>query len=165
VEDKKSAALAQVSRPVHERYFVCILSFKTNLKQTFNLILPIPITLSLPECNNQWRCYISNQQDALQILLFQGFHANNQSFDYTFLYSPAKLDDFHVARIDPENSGRKLLFILCPFFSNKSSIQFFLLSCGFFIIASIIFIAVKLFMFFKTMPGIALLMNEQIKWK
>jgi len=55
---------------------------------------------------------------------------------------------------DRDNSGRKLLFILCPFFSNKSSIQFFLLSRGFFIIASINFIAVKLFMFFKTIrPG------------
>jgi hypothetical protein len=51
------------------------------------------------------------------------------------------------------------------FSQNKSGIQFFLLSCRFFIVASIIFIAVKLFMFFKTIPGIALLMNEQIKWK
>jgi len=34
---------------------------------------------------------------------FGGFHADNQSFDYTSLYWQAKLDDFRVARIETEN--------------------------------------------------------------
>lgn len=116
----------------------------------FNLILLILISLSLLQYNDQWH-YDASPWLYISIVL-------------------SKIGCFSCC----QNWKRKLLFILWPFFSNKWSIyawmvqtgrHSFLLSCGLFIMAFIIYIAVKLLIIFITIEGFILLMNEQIKWK